>query len=126
MHELELARRVIELASEAVAGRNSGAIATVHLRIGELAGVDPEALAFAFDAIKAETALGAAHLEFEPVPVLWECTACGARRNTGCAEVQCPDCGAGCFTLASGAELELAAVTLGDPATGRGDHHGNP
>ena len=126
MHELELARRVVELASEAVAGRNSGAIATVHLRIGELAGVDPEALAFAFDAIKAETALGAAHLEFEPVPVLWECTACGARRIPGGTDLPCPQCGASRFTLASGAELELVAVTLGDPVSERGDHDGNP
>ena len=60
MHEVGIAASVLDAVRTEVGQRPGYRAAVVGLRIGELAGVDPESLQFAFDALVKDS-------EFEPL-----------------------------------------------------------
>jgi hydrogenase nickel incorporation protein HypA/HybF len=66
MHEIGMATSVLE-AVEAETARRPGAVPVkVGLRIGELAGIDPDALYFSFEALVAGTKWRGLALEIQP------------------------------------------------------------
>ncbi|MFI0961696.1 hydrogenase maturation nickel metallochaperone HypA [Streptomyces sp. NPDC021080] len=119
MHELSIAVAVVEQVEEAV--REQGrAVASLTLRIGELAGVVPEALDFSFGLAAEGTALAGARLLIETVEARGRCEGCGREAATGMPPVLwCAGCGAP-LTLLGGRELEIVRVTLADgPLNGK-------
>ena len=112
MHELALMQEVASMA--AAAARREGAVGVIRirLRLGSLAGVDPEALRFAAEVVLQEGITAGAKLEIEMVPALAWCEACAAlvplEQGVGC----CPGCGGLGGALQQGRELELAALEL--------------
>ncbi len=60
MHELSLMEAVREQALEQARRHGGGRIVAISLRIGSLAGVEPEALRFAFTVVMAGTMQAAA------------------------------------------------------------------
>ncbi|WP_392970228.1 hydrogenase maturation nickel metallochaperone HypA [Streptomyces sp. LN245] len=113
MHELSIAVAVVEQVEEAV--REQGrAVASLTLRIGELAGVVPEALDFSFGLATEGTALAGSRLLIETVEARGRCEGCGREAPTGMPPVLwCAGCGRP-LTLLSGRELEIVRVTLAD------------
>ena len=65
MHELGIANSVIEAVQAEAAARAGSVPVKVGVRIGEFAGVDPDALAFGFEALTAGTELRNLKLEIE-------------------------------------------------------------
>ncbi|WP_370155027.1 hydrogenase maturation nickel metallochaperone HypA [Streptacidiphilus sp. EB129] len=91
----------------------------VRLRVGELAGVVPDALSFCFDLACAGTPLSGSRLLVEPVTALARCEPCAREWHPGMPpDLCCPGCGSGTdVVLLSGRELEVSAVHWsGDPA----------
>ena len=68
MHELSIANAILEAAQNEAAKHPGVRVTKVGVRIGSLAGVDPDALSFGFDALKKETELAAAGLGIGFVP----------------------------------------------------------
>ena len=68
MHEVGIAASVLEAVRTEVGQRPGFRAATVGLRIGELAGVDPESLQFAFDALVKDSELEPLSLSVEWLP----------------------------------------------------------
>ena len=64
MHELSLAEGLVDLVAERTTGRQ---VVAVNLRVGDRSGVIPDALAFCFDVVTAETPLAGAALHIEEV-----------------------------------------------------------
>ncbi|MER5470761.1 hydrogenase maturation nickel metallochaperone HypA [Streptomyces sp. NPDC002935] len=124
MHELSIAVAVVEQVEEAVREQGRG-VASLTLRIGELAGVVPEALDFSFGLATEGTALAGAHLVIETVEARAHCDGCGREAPTGMPPVLwCAVCGA-TLTLLRGRELEIVRVTLADgPPDGKGADDG--
>ncbi|MET9898943.1 hydrogenase maturation nickel metallochaperone HypA [Streptomyces sp. NPDC006446] len=113
MHELSIAVAVVEQVEEALR-EQGGTVASLTLRIGELAGVVPEALDFSFGLATEGTALAGARLLIETVEARAHCDGCGREAPTGMPPVLwCAACGA-TLTLLSGRELEIVRVTLAD------------
>jgi hydrogenase nickel incorporation protein HypA/HybF len=83
----------------------------VGLRVGPLAGVDPEALALAFAAVSRGTPAEGAELCLEATPLLCRC---GCGRDFEAADVfrECPGCGRPGAEALSGGELELAFIEV--------------
>jgi hydrogenase nickel incorporation protein HypA/HybF len=117
VHELSIAVAVVEQVEEAV--RDQGrAVASLTLRIGELAGVVPEALDFAFALATEGTALAGARLLIDTVEGRGRCEGCGREAPTGMPPVLwCTGCGA-TLTLLGGRELEIVRVVLADGPPG--------
>jgi len=104
-------------AVRAEARRFPGArISKVGVRIGELGGVDPEALSFCFEALVKGTELEPLEIDVEYCPRRHRCGACGLEYAASSAETVCPTCGAGGSEFVSGDELELAYLEVDDAA----------
>ena len=114
MHELSLMEGVRDLALLHAGNNDAVAITGITLRVGQLAGVEPEALALAFEVVMAGTIAAAAQLRIEPVAPLWGCAFCDADLlpQAGWGDKLCPSCGGSAIHLRAGAELELASLDL--------------
>jgi hydrogenase nickel incorporation protein HypA/HybF len=112
MHEMSIALAVVGQVEEAARARGGEAVESVALRVGELAGVVPDALQFSFGLACEGTVLAGARLMTEHVPGRARCGPCdGAEWPTGMPpELCCPDCGRPAEGLVSGRELEIADV----------------
>ncbi|MEW2167010.1 hydrogenase maturation nickel metallochaperone HypA [Streptomyces sp. NPDC007084] len=117
MHELSIAVAVVEQVEEAVGGQGRR-VESLTLRIGELAGVVPEALDFAFALATEGTSLAGARLLIETVEGRGRCEGCGREAPTGMPPVLwCAACGA-TLSLLGGRELEIVRVVLADGPPG--------
>jgi len=120
VHELSIAVAVAEQVQDALGGQDVQ-VESLTVRIGELAGVVPEALEFSFQLACAGTALAGARLLIETVEGRAHCDRCGRDGPTGMPPVLwCTDCGTP-LTLLTGRELEIARVVL-DDGSGDGAH----
>jgi hydrogenase nickel incorporation protein HypA/HybF len=129
MHELSLARAVVETAASHAGGMP---VVSVQLRVGALRQVVPESLEFYFEIAARETACDGARLEQEAVAALMRCPACGAEWDpapppaAGWAAVvpvlRCPGCDAAGAEALRGEELEVAYIEVeeGEVCTARG------
>jgi hydrogenase nickel incorporation protein HypA/HybF len=116
MHELSIALSLVDAIREETAGCGAGlVIAAVHVRIGALAGVVPEALQFSFDVAAEDSPVAGAHLVIERVPVTVQCDRCGMPRELESPhELRCPVCAMPTPAILGGRELELVAVEVVD------------
>ncbi|MFJ2821029.1 hydrogenase maturation nickel metallochaperone HypA [Streptomyces toxytricini] len=116
MHEMSIAMAVVAQVEEAAASAGAAAVTEVRLRVGELAGVVPDALAFCFELACADTLLAGAALAAETIPGRARCGACTAEWPTGMPPLLvCPDCDrAGDVALLAGRELEIAGARWED------------
>ena len=113
MHELSLMQAVRELALEQARAHGATRIAAITLRIGSLAGVEPEALRFAHEVVMAGTVAAGARLLIEDVPATFCCEPCQQSFVAEQGDCLCPRCGAFSRRLLQGRELELASLELG-------------
>jgi hydrogenase nickel incorporation protein HypA/HybF len=112
MHELSIALSLVDLACEE-AGRHGGRVCALHLKVGALAGVVPEALLSSYEMACADTPLAGSRLVIEEVPVVVFCPQCEAERLLdGVHSFCCPECGTPTPRIARGRELELVAMEI--------------
>ena len=112
MHELSLMEAVREQALAQARAHGATRIAAISLRIGSLAGVEPEALRFAHQVVMGGTAAEGAALRIETVPARFACEPCQQPFEAAQGDCFCPRCGACSRRLLQGRELELAALDL--------------
>ncbi|NUP18665.1 MAG: hydrogenase maturation nickel metallochaperone HypA [Streptomyces sp.] len=117
MHEMSIALAVIDQVETAAAQTpDAGAVRSVRLRVGELAGVVPDSLAFCFELACAGTLLEGAELVTEPVPGRARCTPCAHEWAVGMPpRLSCPECDGADVELVSGRELQIAEVRWEEP-----------
>ncbi len=114
MHELSVARDLLDLLAEHVGPRDAPRVTAVRVRLGTLAGVVADSLAFCFDTLAAETPFSGARLAIERVPAVCRCRDCGAEFAPADLVFLCRACGSPRAEVVSGHELELTAVELAD------------
>ncbi len=91
-------------------------VSRIVLRIGTLAGVDQEALRFAYAALSPCTLAAGAVLDIETVPARARCNAC--EREFGVERgfiFECPHCGEYSGDICAGRELGIARLEFSDP-----------
>jgi hydrogenase nickel incorporation protein HypA/HybF len=110
MHELSIALSIIELAEEEMSTRG-GIIQAVHLKIGKLSGVLPEALRSSFELASERTALAGSKLMIEEVPVVAYCAKCAVPRPVNSVDwFVCPECRGPMEQVLQGKELQVVAL----------------
>ncbi|MFD8261067.1 hydrogenase maturation nickel metallochaperone HypA [Streptomyces griseoluteus] len=111
MHELSIATAIVEQAGEIARADGAGDVSSVTVRVGELAGVVPDALHFAFEVARDGTSLASARLVVEQVTAVAWCGGCAAEFAVGMPPFfWCPACDQPSQDLRSGRELEITAV----------------
>jgi hydrogenase nickel incorporation protein HypA/HybF len=117
MHEAAIALNLIGAVERRIAadpGTRGERVAAIHVRVGELAGVSTDALAFAFDCLAVGTALQGARLVFDHVALSVRCDACGRTTPVQDLVFRCAACGSARTQVASGRELEVRTLELVD------------
>jgi hydrogenase nickel incorporation protein HypA/HybF len=112
MHETGIAAEILNIAEREAARRGAAAVASVTVRVGDLSGVAPEALAFAFEALCEGTAAAGARLTIERVAVRALCPACGLESMPETDLVLwCAGCGA-VLEVVAGQELQVESLEI--------------
>lgn len=117
MHELAIAKNIVEIVNQHVPAGGTRAVRTVRLKIGELAGVVLESLEFCFRSITSGTLLEDAQLEIEQTPLVVFCIGCSTESRIEQPLFLCPLCGNGNVDVRSGMELHVAEIELVDNVT---------
>ena len=112
MHEFGLMQTALEAALEHARDRGATRIHRITLRVGDLSGAVPEALRFAYEALRDGTPAAQAELEVQTVPVLCRCSECGQDFRPEDLIFACPECGTLSTTVRQGRELLLTSIEV--------------
>jgi len=127
MHELAVAREIVGVAERHAGGL---AVSVVRVKVGCLRQVVPEYLGFYFEVCARDTSCGGAELEWERIPSLLRCGACGAEWDPAppparadqelLVDFRCPGCRGGDHSVISGDELVVESIEVEEPAADLG------
>jgi hydrogenase nickel incorporation protein HypA/HybF len=120
MHEMGIANSVLDAVRSETHRFPNGHIYKVGVRIGELAGVDPDAMSFCFEALVRGTELEPLALAIEYCPRRYQCRTCGCSYAASRDDFGCPECGAADLEFLGGDELEIAYLEVEDGARAAG------
>jgi hydrogenase nickel incorporation protein HypA/HybF len=113
MHEYSIVMALLDSVEREASARQARAVQQIRVRIGELAGVEPELLKSAFEMARERTICADAQLELVPVTARWSCPSCETVIAQGaplhCASCQVP------ARLASGDEILLERIEMEVP-----------
>jgi len=112
MHELAVCQSILAQAQATAAANKAGRVQRITLRIGRLAGVEPDLLRAAFPLVAHGTCCEAAILRIETVAVDVECRLCGTTRDVAPNRLLCGSCGTWRVTLRGGDEMRLESLEL--------------
>ncbi len=118
MHELSIATAILDSVAREVSRHGGVRPTKVGVRIGELSGVDPDALSFGFEALVKDSAWEPLTLEIEFCPRRQRCPACGSTFAAKNFEIACPQCGAASTECISGNELDIAYLEVEESWSG--------
>jgi hydrogenase nickel incorporation protein HypA/HybF len=112
MHEIGIADAILEAIRAEASLHPSARPIRAGVRIGELAGVDPEALRFCFETLVADSDLASLKLEIVICPRRHYCLACQAEFSVSGYDFRCPACGQESMEFISGDQLEFAFLEV--------------
>lgn len=110
MHEYSIVAALVDQVAAAARAHPAATVKRVHVAIGELAGVERELLATAFQTFRDHTVCAQAELVIEPRPARWRCPRCQAELARG-AVLRCAACRVPA-RLETGDEIILQRVEL--------------
>ena len=110
MHELSIATSILEAVEREQRTHAGARFTAVGLRVGEVAGVDVDALQFGWEAITRETAWESLKLSIEIVPRCNRCKNCGNEFAVKDYDIQCPKCASFATENLGGDELDIAYI----------------
>lgn len=110
MHELSIATEIISIAQKEMIEHRLNTLEEIGVVLGALSGVDPEALAFSFEAATKDTLLEKTCLHIEQVEVEARCRTCNREAEVERFVFICPHCGSRDLDITRGQELEIAYV----------------
>lgn len=114
MHELALARSLIEMVDDYALAHGARRVTRVHVRLGVLSALT-RALYVSFRSASRGTSCEGAVLDIEEIPLTVHCRACdGVKTPSGPYNFRCPDCGRATPEVVTGREMQLVSIVLGD------------
>ena len=116
MHELGIAESILNRVQEESLCHAGARPTKVGVRIGELSGVDPDALSFAFEVLVKSGPLEGLSLEIDYRKRVQRCASCGREFEASMLLCSCPDCGSYDSRCIAGQELDIVYIELEDPA----------
>ena len=112
MHEMGIANSILEGVAKELERRPGTRALKVGVRIGALAGVDPDALSFAFEALTLDTDFAGLAIDIEYVAPRSRCLECSREFDVCNYELFCPACGSLNTERLSGDEMEFKYLEI--------------
>ena len=112
MHEMSLAEGVLQLIEDAAREQEFARVTAVWLEIGQLSGVEVEAMTFCFDAVTRDSIAAGARLEIIVLPGIGWCMECS--QTVPMSEVfgECPRCGSHRMQVTGGTEMRVKELEV--------------
>lgn len=115
MHEFSIALGIIDAAAEELERNGGGRVRSVHVTVGAMSGVSPDALLGAYELACPGTGLEGSTLQMELEPVTIQCGVCGGEQEAaGTTDLHCRRCGGPPGTVLRGRSLLVTALEI-DP-----------
>lgn len=113
MHEMGIAIEIYRTCRKAVSEHGEGRLQQVRIAVGELAAVEPDLLAFGWEAVIADGPDEGAELDIEFCKADQRCPSCGESkdRSEGSWFRICPDCGSP-LEVRGGDELDVLEISF--------------
>ena len=124
MHEVSLMTNLLDVVDKAARNEDHCSVSVIHLRVGELSGVNIDALAFAFEVLRKGTVAESADLQCEAVPLVIRCLTCGKDSHPDGFVFRCSKCDSSKIDIISGREM-LIDYILVDEDEESGDSAGS-
>jgi hydrogenase nickel incorporation protein HypA/HybF len=112
MHELGIATSILECVQAEAQRHPDGRITKVGVKIGELSGVDRDALQFGFEVLVKDTEWEPLVLDLEYIPRVQRCSKCAYEFRMADFDPHCPLCGESSTQCISGEELDIAYMEV--------------
>ncbi len=112
MHELSIALSIVESAEEAALNNGASVISKVEVEIGTMAGVETDALLFAWDSVIQNTMAQNAPLIIHTIRAEAKCLECGKDFPIDNYFTECPQCKSFRYQVTRGRELKVSSVTI--------------
>ena len=114
MHELGIAQEIIDRVAREMQKHPGARPRAVGVKIGEISGVDRDALAFGFEALVKDTRWQTLALDVEYLPRRHRCPKCKTEFNVRHFETHCIGCGNTETVMISGDELDIGYIEVDD------------
>ncbi|WP_298445478.1 hydrogenase maturation nickel metallochaperone HypA [uncultured Ferrimonas sp.] len=111
MHEMSLAEGIMQIVETQSKGQGSK-VTTVILSLGELAGVEKEALEFGFEVVSKGTIAEGAALQYDTVAGSAFCFQCCAQIALSKKGDPCPRCHGYQLTVLDGTQMQVKSMEL--------------
>jgi hydrogenase nickel incorporation protein HypA/HybF len=112
MHELSIALSIVELAEEEARKAAAMSISKVEVEIGTMAGIETDALLFAWDSVVQGTIAQQAQLVIHSIEAEAHCLQCGKDFPAEHFFVQCPLCSSFRYQITKGKELRICSLMV--------------
>ncbi|MBE0510803.1 MAG: hydrogenase maturation nickel metallochaperone HypA [Gammaproteobacteria bacterium] len=112
MHELSVCRGLLQQVADIAATHQQPQVSRIQLRIGPLAGVEPQLLQQAFTIARQGSVAEQAELAIEAAPLIVHCPDCGQDSPASLPRLDCGHCGQQQTQLKSGDELLLLSIAF--------------
>jgi hydrogenase nickel incorporation protein HypA/HybF len=112
MHEVALAEGVLRIVMDAARANAAARVHTVWLELGALSHVEPDALAFCFDAVTRGSVADGAKLEIARIAGAAWCMPCGERVPLAKLGDACPRCGSYQLQVLEGDAMRVKEIGI--------------
>lgn len=112
MHELSIAMSLVEQVEKVVREQNAVSVPRITVTVGQLSGVDPEALRGAFPLAAEDTPAAGAELVVELVAARVRCRACGQSSTPTAPFLFCVGCRSTEVDVEAGRELFIKSIEV--------------
>ncbi len=112
MHEMSLCEGVLQVLESEAQKQGFEKVKSVWLEIGDLAGVEMEAMESCFDAVTRNSLADGAQLNIINVPGLAWCMQCSKNVSVKQRFDECPDCGSFQLQVTSGEEMRIKELEV--------------
>jgi len=112
MHEMSLMESVLEIVEDEAKKAGATSVKAVKLVIGELSHVEPEAMAFCFEAVVRGSMAEGARLEIERTPGRGWCLDCAETVALSERFGACPKCGNHRVQMTAGDDLRVGELEV--------------
>ena len=113
MHEYSIVASLIDRVQQEAAAHDAARVHRLHVKIGELSGVELDLLKTAFDTFRERTICDGAELTIHTVSATWACPSCKRTVARG-AILRCDTCGRPA-RLIHGDEIVLERIEMEPP-----------
>ncbi len=112
MHEMSIVEGLIAIVKEEMDKSGAARLRSVRVKIGEMAGILPDALKTAFQIITAENGMDSAVLNIDISPLTGYCRKCNKEFKVIDYRFSCPECGESEIEIVSGREMSIVEIEV--------------